>query len=117
MLGHGYLTFNSVVIPNPVEMSEDYENIENTSQSEEGTDLVNIVRLQKLSLSCKFNCSSYWKNELLTLAALSGATLIYNGTTYTDVRFRISSCGLVENSETCGNTDGLWEVSGVFTEV
>lgn len=116
-LGHGYLTFNNVVIPNAITMSEEYDNIENVNQSEEGTDLINVVRLQKLSLSCKFNCSSYWKNQLLTLAALSDATLVYNSTTYNNVRFRITSCGLVENSEDVANTDGLWEVSGVFSEV
>lgn len=117
MLGKGYLKFNNVVIPNPVDFSESYDNIENTNQSEEGTDLVTIVRLQKLSLSCKFNCSSYWKGQLLSLASLSDATLVYHGTTYTNVRFRITGCDLVEDSEMVGNTDGLWEVSGVFTEV
>ena len=117
MLGNGYLTFNNVVLPNPITEGENYDNLENINQSEAGDDLVNVVRLLKLSLPCKFNCSSYWKAQLLTLAALPSATLVYNSVTYYDVRFRITSCELVEDSELVKNTDGLWEISGVFSEV
>lgn len=116
MLGSNYLTFAGVDLPNPVEFSISFENIENKNQSEAGTDLINVVRLKKRTFSAKFQCSSFWAGRIATLCSLNYGTLVYQSESITATA-RLKSTDLEENSERIPNTDGLWTVNVDFTEV
>lgn len=116
MLGNNYLTFNSVVLPNPVSFDISFQNIETIKQSVAGTDMGIVTRLQKRTFKGTWQVSSTWLNNFKTLCALSTATLVYLNESIT-CRARISSQKLAKNSEYAARTDGLWTISVTFTEV
>lgn len=116
MLGDGYLTFNSVAIPNPTNMSIQFDNLENVVESEAGTELAVVTRLQKRTFSCGCKCTSTWLSKFRTMCALSSGTLVYLNESIV-CRARIEYVSLVNNSEYADRTDGLWEVTLSFTEV
>ena len=115
-LGNNYLKFNGVDIPNPDQMSVDYENIENVAYSEAGTNLAIVTRLQKRTFNCTFNCTSTWLSNFKTLCGLSSATLVWQGESI-EAMARISNSTLQPYSEHADRTDGLWVVTVTFTEV
>lgn len=116
MLGSNYLTFESMSIPNPDSFSIDYENIENVAQSEAGTDMSIVTRLQKRTFTCTFSCTSTWLSEFNTLCGLSSGTLVYLGESIT-CRARITNAAMQPYSEYADRTNGLWTLSVTFTEV
>ena len=116
MLGSNYLTFNNKAIPNPVDMTVDYDNIENVVQSEAGTDLAIVTRLQKRTFTCTCNCTSTWLTQFKALCSLSSATLVWLGESI-EAMARITNATLQQNSEYAARTDGLWSVTITFTEV
>ena len=115
-LGNNYLKFNDVFIPNPESMSVDYENIENVAQSEAGTDLAIVSRLQKRTFTCSFQCTSAWLDKFRTMCGLTSGTLTYLGESITAMA-RISNAALQPYSEHASRTNGLWVVTVTFTEV
>lgn len=116
MLGLNYLTFNNVSIPNPTAFNISYDNVEEVAQSEAGTDLAIVVRLQKRTFECTFQCTSTWLNSFRTMCNLTSATLVYNSESIV-CRARITSATLAPDSEYAARTDGLWTVTVSFTEV
>ena len=115
-LGSEYLKFNSVDIPNPSAFNIQYENIEDVVNSEAGTELAIVTRLQKRTFSCSFDCTSTWLNKFRTMCGLSSGTLVYLSESIT-CRARIEYATLAPNSEYTNRTDGLWTVTVSFTEV
>lgn len=118
MLGR-YLKIDGVLMPNPVpgSFSYRYNPDENVFTSEAGTLMSNIRRLDRLSFSATYNCTSTLK------AILEGKVLqpsvqiqIDNGTAMSG-RLRLSGdITLVENSEYTDGTQGLWVVPLSFEE-
>lgn len=115
MLGKKYIKLNGIAIPNPVSNSIQYENVENVNTSEAGSDLINVSMLGKRRWNLTCNCSSYWKNIYEQLGLMLQTTMEIDDEEI-DVRVRINSIDLVENSEHSQNTDGLWEVSLTISE-
>ena len=116
MLGKGFLSINGTAIPNPVDFDIDFEAIENVLTSEAGTDLVNVVRLNKRTFSGTWNLSSNWLGQFQSFANSRLVTLTYLGVDYS-CRARGFSAKLVENSARTHGTDGLWEVSLDFIQI
>lgn len=115
-LGNNYLKFNDVYIPNPESMSVDYENIENVAQSEAGTNLAIVTRLQKRTFNCTFNCTSAWLTNFKSMCGLSSGTLLWLGESI-EAMARITNAALQPYSEHADRTNGLWVITVTFTEV
>lgn len=118
MLGSNFLHINGVAIPNPKidGFSEAPQIIEQVNQSEAGSDLVTVTRLNKLSLNMSFNVSSRWKTKLDNYSKLLSVTLTYNGVDYVG-RFRATGNALFGNSAHTQGTNGLWVCNYTFTEI
>lgn len=108
-------TFNSVSLPNGT-YSVGYQNIENVAQSEAGTDLTIVTRLKKRAITATYKVDSHVLPILEDASDRSQASMTFCGSTFI-ARCRMTSCNLVEDSENVENTEGLWEVTLVFTEV
>ena len=115
MLGIGYFTYNGLKTPNPVEMNIDFANSENENESEDGHVLTYVIRLQRRTFSCTFDCSSKWKDLFLAMCKTTSGTLNFLDEDI-PVKARINSCQLVQNSEKLRLTDGLWTLSVTFSE-
>ena len=118
MLGYRYLKINGTAIPNPVpgtfqiEFTPD-ETIEN---SEAGTELGAVKRLDKKTFKADFQVTSFWRQFLENVCKVRTVTLNYQGTDYT-VRARGYNPKLFENSEWTEGTEGLWTINLTFTEL
>lgn len=110
MLGKCFLKINNTAVPNPVDFSVNHESVENTMTSQSGKDMVNVVRLGKVTFSCTWNCSSFWKDILAGYCLADVVSVEFLGRTY-ECRCRDFSAKLIENSARTYQTDGLWEVS------
>lgn len=124
MLGHGYIEVginNGGVVtyhklPNPIEITENYTNIENENKSESGYDLVMVTRLQKRSWEMTLQVSNEWLATLKSWARKNRNTIRYKSEII-DVRTRINSAQLAQNSEFSGLSDGFYTVSMSFIEI
>lgn len=107
---------NGTKIPEAEKWDESYETVETTNQSEAGTDIVVLVRSDKLTVSCEYNCSSFWAAKFAAFRDAEPLTVqiydILTGdySTHT-MRMRSFSASSVENSGSTRNTNGLWTVS------
>lgn len=61
-------TLGGVTLPKPQQWDESYSVVENVNTSEAGTDLVNIIRSDKLSVSAQFNVTRVWYHKLYELS-------------------------------------------------
>lgn len=115
MLGK-YLKINNELMPNPVKFEGPGLNPqENIFFSEGGRRMTNIVRLDRPSWAATFYCTSRMKEKLMTLCKSQSVTSQYNSGEIWTGTLRLSETpSLVENSEYCLNTDGLFEVSVIF---
>lgn len=117
--------FNDTEILYPLSWNESYEVIENTGQSEAGTDLVNVVRYGKMSVSCSFRVTSTWLATFKSFRDLDSFTLSicvgYDGNddpiyeTHT-VRMRGFAQDRMPKSEDIGVTVGIWDISFTLEE-
>lgn len=114
MLGK-YIKVDGVQYPNPITTKISFENNEQVNKSEAGTELVSAVRLQKFSVSMKFQFSSYWRDRLREDAKKLQVSFDFGGYVYQG-RLRIKSEDLEKYSENVGVTDGFWNISATFTE-
>jgi len=110
-----FITINNEQMPNPVSFEDSLNPSENVYESEAGTQLSNIVRLDRYSFNATYNCSSRLKDKLLGFCKTASVTVVIdNGTSITG-RLRLSgACSLVEGSEYNEGTKGLWSVPVVF---
>lgn len=116
MLGKEYIKINGIAIPNPVAFKTANTPIENVSQSESGRDLVQVIRIQKLTADCSSDCTSMWADKLEAYSLMNTCTVMINGKTYY-VRIRNFTKTLVEDSEMIKGTDGLWKVTFKILEI
>lgn len=116
MLGK-YLTIDGVLMPNPNPgtFSYRYNPDENVYTSEAGTQMSNIRRLDRLSFSASYNCSSRLRDLLKTKVLKPSVTVQFDGGSTIRGRLRLGGdISLVENSEYTGGTQGLWVVPITF---
>ena len=116
MLG-SYLKINDEVLPNPNPgtFSYKYNPDESIFTSEAGTQLSQIRRLDRLSWSGSFNCTSRLKEKLATYCKTPSVSCqLANGTAISG-RLRLGGdISLVEDSEKVKGTNGLWIVPLTF---
>lgn len=114
MLGK-YIKINDSTLPNPVSFTYTYNPSENVYESEAGTQLSNIRRLDRLSFSASFNCSSRLRDTLVTYCKTPSVSVKIDNGTVVNGRLRLSGdIALVEGSENNEGTQGLWTVPVTF---
>lgn len=116
MLGRNYLTIGEVPIPNPIDFSENYTDIENIGNAESGKELVMVTRLQKRSWSLTFQTSSYWLDILKELCMENSTTFTFRGETIV-VRARLTGAAMAQYSAMRPESDGYYTVSMTITEI
>lgn len=110
-----YIKINNETMPNPTAFSMNYPPDENVFTSEAGTQLTNIRRLDRLTFSASFACSSRLKDKLIALCMEPSVEVVIDNGTATSGRLRLAGdIALVENSEYTGGTQGLWSVPVTF---
>lgn len=108
---------NSTNLPIPITWEETANVVENSNTTEAGTDIVDIMRVDKLTVTASFDVSSAW---LTTFKGWANSTSkltvkIYDSVTdgyvtrYMRIRNFVSS--LVQNSDKNSGTKGLWNVT------
>lgn len=108
---------NSTNLPVPITWEETANVVENSNTTEAGTDIVDIMRVDKLTVTASFDVSSAW---LTTFKGWANSTSkltvkIYDSVTdgyvtrYMRIRNFVSS--LVQNSDKNNGTKGLWNVT------
>lgn len=110
-------SINNVTIPVPIAWDETPEVVENVNTTEAGTDVVDVLRVDKLTVTASYDVSSVW---LATFKGWSKSTSaltvkIYDAdqnayvTRY--MRMRNFSQSLVKDSDRTKDTIGLWNVT------
>lgn len=111
------ITINSTPIPVPIAWNETSEVVENVNTTEAGTDVSDVLRVDKLSVNATFDVSSNWlatfkgwanATSALTVKIYDPVTNAY-ATRYMRIRNFISA--LVQNSDRTSGTVGLWELT------
>lgn len=108
---------NNTPIPVPIEWSENSSVVENAMTTEAGTDVIDVLRVDKLTVTASFDVSSAWlatfKGWANSTSAL--AVKIYDPVTdaYVERSMRIRNfvSNLVQNSDNTSGTIGLWNVT------
>ena len=111
------IKINSTAIPYDGTMSEKYSTIETVNTSEAGTDIVQVERLGKLTLSLSFRTLSDWvttiegwafDNSYKTVSIFDFTTGAYKDR---NMRIRNYQKKFVEHSQNQTLTTGVWDVS------
>lgn len=118
MLGRKFIKVDGVRLPSPTSgpknKPKDYENV---MTSEAGTDLVDVIRLQKKNISCTFQVSSFWKAKLEAICNESTVSVQIGTDTAFTCRPRLTSCDMYQDSHLVDGTDGLYTMTINFLEV
>lgn len=108
---------NSTSIPVPTSWNETAEVVENVNTTEAGTDVVDVLRVDKLTVNAAFDVSSTWLGTFKGWANSTSALTVKIYDAVTDayvtryMRIRNFSANLVENSDNTSGTIGLWNIS------
>ena len=114
MLGK-YLKINETLMPNPISWADNITPDETVYFSEGGKRMINVKRLDRITFTASFNCTSSLKDELDALVKTPKVSVQFNkGTAITGTLRRASEAALVNNSQYCDGTNGLWTVSLIF---
>ena len=117
------IKINNTPIPVPIAWNETSEVVENVNTTEAGTDVIDVVRVDKLSVNASFNVSSAW---LATFKGWGNSTsalsvniydAVSNAYVSRDMRIRNFNYSLVQNSDRTSGTVGLWELSFDLIEI
>ena len=116
MLSEYPIYFDDVKLFTPESWEESYAVIENTNQTEAGTDQVIVTRYDKLSVSASFKCSSRWAakfaefrdKDYIQVKLYDLKTQDYKTRT---MRRRNFKTGPEKNSEKTRCTNGLYTVN------
>lgn len=113
-----YLIVNDVQMPNPVSgtWTERFNANETIYETEAGTQLSNVKRLNRMSWSAEFNCTGVMKEKLTGYCLEASVTCSISGVEHAG-RLRLGGdVSMVEGSEDLNGTDGLWIVPLTFEE-
>lgn len=108
---------NNTAIPVPIEWSENSEVVENAMTTEAGTDVVDVLRVDKLTVTASFDVSSSWLATFKGWANSTSALTvdIYDPVTNTykqrSMRIRNFISNLVQNSDNTSGTIGLYNLA------
>lgn len=117
MLGK-YISINGETLPNPVPGSFEYQlnPMENVFENEAGEQMANVKRLDRISWTGSFQCTSTKRDSLLAFCKLAECSCSFDGVEYQG-RLRLNGgVSLYELSEYTPGTNGLWTLSLTFEE-
>jgi hypothetical protein len=115
MQGKKFITIDGVLIPTPATFSCSYDNIEEVSQSEAGTDRTLVTRLQKKNYTFTFQVTEFWRNKLLYFGRQHQGTCKVGSDNTMNGRFRVTSDHEVPYSNLYATP--LYTVSATFTQI
>lgn len=108
---------NNTDLPVAISWNETAEVVENANTTEAGTDIVDILRVDKLSVNASYDVSSAW---LATFKGWANSTSKLTVKIYDSVsdgyltrymRIRNFTANLVQHSDKNSGTIGLWNVT------
>lgn len=108
---------NNTPIPVPIEWSENSSVVENAMTTEAGTDVVDVLRVDKLTVTASFDVSSSWLATFKGWANSTSALTvdIYDPVTNSykqrSMRIRNFISNLVQNSDNTSGTIGLYNLT------
>ena len=107
---------NGVALMESNSWEEESNTIENTYETEAGTDQVSVTRYDKLTVSADFRCHSDWLRQFKQWSKADTLTVqmydaIANGYVSRTMRMRNFKQKLVEYSEKLHDTNGVWNVT------
>lgn len=110
-----------VTLITPQAWSESYSVVESTNTSEAGTDLVEVVRKNKLTITASFNCTSLWYHKFMELSQINQLTYraydhLSNLIQDRIMRMRDFTAEWQQYSDSVGGTQGLWVIGFTLTE-
>lgn len=102
-------------MPNPIAWADNINPDETIYFSESGKRMTNVKRLDRITFTASFNCTSSLKDKLDALVKTPKVSVQFNNeTAITGTLRRASEAALVDNSQYCNGTNGLWTVSLIF---
>jgi hypothetical protein len=122
MLSEYPIYFNNVKIPFGITHNASYNTVENVSESEAGTDMVDVVRYDKLTLSLSYKLTSDFVKVIRAFSKMRTFELkmydtIEEGYVTRTVRMRNYKENKVRKSARISVSNGLWEVSFDLLEI
>lgn len=111
------IQINSTDIPVPTSWTESSEVVEVANTTEAGTDIIDVARVDKLSVNASFDVSSDWLKQFKAWAneTTKLTVKIYDPVAEAYVtrymRIRNFMSNLVRYSDKNSNTIGLWQVT------
>ncbi len=107
---------NNVTLYPSDKWSEDSAVVEETYQTEAGTDQASVTRYDKLTVSAQYRCNSEWygtfkkwsKTDQLSVSLYDPIAKGYSNRT---MRMRNFKADLIENTEGYKDSDGIWDIS------
>ena len=116
MLKDSPVLINGVALMDSNSWEEESNTIENTYETEAGTDQVSVTRYDKLTVSADFRCHSDWLRQFKQWSKADTLTVqmydaIANGYVSRTMRMRNFKQKLVEYSEKVHDTNGVWNVT------
>jgi len=111
------LKINGTSVPFPdTPIKENFETLESVNESEAGTDIVQVRRLGKLTLSCSYQLMGSWAEffENVYLTTTPATVKVWDSYTkaYAEktMRMRNFSKSLIKGSEKT-ETNGVWQIN------
>lgn len=117
------IKFDTIEIPFPNSMEVSNEVLENVNETEAGTDIAQIRRIEKLTISMSFRLMDTYLALFETFAYSTSAIQVsmYNATAGTyimkDMRMRDFQYKLVESSEKVQDINGMYDISFSLIEM
>ncbi|MBR3320483.1 MAG: hypothetical protein IKG04_00840 [Exiguobacterium sp.] len=111
------IKINNTPIPVPIEWSETPAVVENAMTTEAGTDVVDVLRVDKLTVTASFDVSSTWLATFKGWANSTSALTvniydpITNAYKQRSMRIRNFVSNLVPNSDKTSGTIGLYNLT------
>lgn len=108
---------NNTPIPVPIEWSENSSVVENAMTTEAGTDVIDVLRVDKLTVTASFDVSSAWLATFKGWANSTSALTvdIYDPVSNTykqrSMRIRNFISNLVKDSDNTSGTIGLYNLT------
>lgn len=114
--------FNNTPILRPIAWSETSNVIESVNTSESGTDIINVVRYDKLTISCEFGCTDAWAKTFKQFSLLDSFTLtrydvISEAEESRTVRMRNYAQTLLKGSDRLSVSNGLYSITFDLEEI
>ncbi len=113
--------FDTTVIPTPKVWTETSNVVENTQTSEGGTDIVDVTRYDKLSISATIGCLSSTAKVLKNFSkkdsiAVKRYDILTEAYETRNMRMRGFAATKVEKSDDLAVTNALWSVTFTLEE-